>query len=103
MPIIKYKTGCGADKIEQVEVLRETNVSVFLPVNARSLAGAKGVDERRDAKRSTYAQYHDTWEDAKAYLMAKAEGEVVAARRRLEQANSKLGNIKGMKPPKEAQ
>lgn len=100
MSIMKFKTGYSADKIEEVEVLRETEQSVFLRVNSSSLAGRKGTNERRDAKRSTYVQYHDTWADAHAFLVGKAQRDVESLRSRLEQAKGRLGQIKGMKPPK---
>lgn len=102
MSIVKFKTSFSADKIEEIEVVRETEQSVFLPVNGRSLAGKKGVNERRDAKRSTYVQYHDTWADAHAFLVGKAQREVESLRSRLEQAKGKLGQIKGMKPSERA-
>ncbi|MGZ3351739.1 MAG: hypothetical protein ACXU89_22660 [Xanthobacteraceae bacterium] len=102
MSIVKFKTSFSADKIEEIEVVRETEQSVFLPVNARFLAGKKGVNERRDAKRSTYVQYHDTWADAHAFLVGKAQREVESLRSRLEQAKGKLGQIKGMKPSERA-
>lgn len=95
LPLVKFKTGYSADKIERVEVLRETAQCVYLPSHCHRKT------ERRDAKRSEYTQYHDTWAEAHTYLMQRAETAVIAARRSLELANTKLGNIKGMKPPKE--
>ena len=95
LPLVKFKTGYSADNIERVEVLRETAQCVYLPSHC------PGKTERRDAKRSEYTQYHDTWAEARAYLMQKAQTAVIAARRNLELANARLGNIKGMKPPKE--
>jgi hypothetical protein len=98
--IVKYKTGWGDNKIERVEVLRETEASVYLARNSRVWSkDEKG--ERREAKNSEFAQYHDTWEAAKSYLLAKAENELTKARRMLQRAQDKLGNIKGMKPPKD--
>jgi hypothetical protein len=96
--LIKFRTGYGADRIERVEVLRETSACVYLPRNA-TRGNPKG--EQREAKLSEFAQYHDTWNAAHAYLIRKAEGDVDMARGRLEVARGKLGNIKGMKPPKE--
>ena len=97
LPLVKFKTGFdfGVDKIRRVEVLRETGQFVYLPSHS------PGKTERRDAKRSEYTQYHNTWAEAHTYLVQRAETAVIAARRSLELANAKLGNIKGMKPPKE--
>lgn len=90
--ITKYVTGYTADKIKQVEVIRETEAFVYLP-------GYQGGKERREAKVSKYDQYHDSWNEAHQYLTGKAQEEVDAIRRRLEQAKGKLGNIKGLKNP----
>jgi hypothetical protein len=97
MGIVKFKTGFTREPIERVEVLRETKASVYVPTNGFQ---PKGEKERREAKMTEYAQYHDTWEAAHEFLMVRAQAEVAKARRSLELANSKLGNIKGMKPPK---
>lgn len=91
--MIKHKTGYGL-RIEEVEIVRETAASVFY-----SWHDWNGkVAERKAAKRSDYACYHDSWSGAHSYLLAKAEAKVAAARRALESANGELGNIKGMKP-----
>jgi hypothetical protein len=96
--LVKFRTGNAlfGDRIEKVAVIRETKAFVYLP-------GRKGGTERRDGKRTEWTQYHDTWADAHAYLVETAEAKVVDARRRLEKAKGELGNIKGMKPPKESE
>jgi hypothetical protein len=96
--LVKFKTDYSGKTIERVEVIRETAASVYVAKNS-VFGNAKG--ERRDAKRSEYAQYHDTWADAHAYLMERAEERVTDARNRLQQASGHLGNIKGMKQPEE--
>jgi hypothetical protein len=93
--LVKFKTDYSAKTIEPVDVTRETSACVYLPSSFRS------AGERREAKVSDYAQYHNSWGDAHAYLLQKAAEKVAEARRSLELANAKLGNIKGMKPPKE--
>lgn len=85
--IVKYKTRW--DKIEPVEVERETEGSVW-------------VDGRRTAKTSTWASYFDSWAEAHARLVLEQEEAVASLRRQLESANGKLGQIRGMKPPKES-
>lgn len=57
--------------------------------------------ELRSTRYSSYVCYHDSWESAHAYLITQAEGVVSSARRSLEIAYGKLGNIKGMKKPSE--
>lgn len=79
---VKY----GTAEVYPVEVDRETGSSVW-------------VGGRRRAKRSDHESYFDTWEEARNYVLIKAQVRVDAARRHLEREKSDLGNIKGMKPP----
>lgn len=76
------------DQIKAYEVEKRTELSVW-------------IDGRRRAIESAGDSYHDTWEAAQQRLIRECEQEVAGARRRLERANSKLGNVKGLKPPKE--
>jgi len=81
----KYRTGgWGKNLIEQVEVEKETEASVWI----------KG---RRNAKRTEYYNYFDTWDEAKLYLLTVAEAKVAAIRLNLERANGELGNINGLR------
>lgn len=87
--MIKYRTGGTywlRAKIEEVEIEKETESSVW-------------VKGRRNIKFSRLEVYHDTWEKAHAYLLRIAEEQTAQARRRLEEANGALGNVKGMKKP----
>lgn len=83
--IKKYLTGGWRhDLIGVVEIERETESSVW-------------IDGRRSAKISRYEVYHDSWDQAKEYLMIKAERGLDSARRRLETAQGHYGNVKGLK------
>ena len=90
----KYMTGNTTwrveAKIEEVEVLRETESSVW-------------VKGRRLQKVTEWNVYHDTWDEAHSYLLEKAKGKVEYARRQLEEHKSYLGNVKGMKNPESAE
>lgn len=88
----KYKAGhyCR-EKIEEVEVIRETAACVYV----HGWAGR----ESRFAKRSDFGNYFDTWEEAHQYLIDKAQKEVDGYRINLERAKGDLGNIKGLKKP----
>lgn len=72
--------------IELVEIERETESSVW-------------IGGRRNSKISDYHCYFDSFDEAKAHLLEKADEKVIGARRSLELANSHLGNIKGLKEP----
>ena len=90
--MIKYRTS-GTTNIEKVEVLRETKSQVVFPSN---LGNRK---ERRENKISTWINYFDTWEEAKAHLLKISERKLIRARISLEQANGVHGNIKGLRNP----
>ena len=89
--MLKYKT--KFEKIEAVEILRETEHQVVLPPTHTN------GKERREQKRCYWYAWHDSWDDAHAYLVAKAQADVDSLRLQLARANGKLGNIKGMKKP----
>jgi hypothetical protein len=94
MSIIKYRT-FSTNSIERIEVLRETEQSVFLPSTLT-------CGERRESKIGSYWSYHDSWEAALAYLISEAEKKVRTSQLRLNAAKGALNQLKGMKPPKEA-
>lgn len=84
--MIKYRTRW--DKIEAVEVVKETEKQVVAVLNGR---------EQREAKKSTYQNYHDTWGEAKQFLVDEAQRKCEGLRKQLERANGELGKIKSMK------
>lgn len=91
--IVKYKVSSKSynPRIEKVEIVRETAQCVFLPP-------FRGTgSERREAKSSDYADYFDSFEDAKSFLVTLWEFKVNSARLKLEQDKGTLGNIKVMK------
>lgn len=93
-----YKTGRWNNKpIEKLEVVKETakTITILEP----SWDGKK-FSETRYNKDARY-QFHETWSAAHEHLMNEAQVAVISARRTLELANAKLGNIKGMKEPTE--
>lgn len=88
----KYKAvhASWRPEIKAVEIERETEHTVTL------------LDGRRENKVTTWDKYFDSWSEAHAFLMAKAEEKVEAAREKLQRARDVLGNIKGMKKPEGA-
>jgi len=71
-------------KIREVEIEKETEKSVWINGN-------------RSAKRSEWANYYDTWEDAHKALLFQQESYINNLRKRLEISKGVLGNIKGMR------
>lgn len=88
--MIKYRT--RFEKIEALEVDRETEHMVFLPAQG-------GSRPRQEHKVSDWSNWHDSWDAAHAFLVAQAERNVEALRMNLAQAKGRLGQIRGMKPP----
>lgn len=83
--ITKFLTSYDA-RITPIEVDQETEKSVWI----------KG---RRRSKEGGYVRFHDSWDDAHAFLLDREQKNVEAIRRQLDCANGKLGNVKGMKKP----
>ena len=71
--------------IKIVEVEKETGASVW-------------VKGRRNAKRSSYENYFDTWREAHDCLREDAERNLSRAKKSLEQARSRLEVVKQIKP-----
>ena len=86
--MIKYRT--YFDKIETVKVVRETAASVYV--------GEK-MGGRREAKRSSFYNDFDSWQEAHAFLVSGAESYVEELRMNLERAKGRLGQIRAMKQP----
>lgn len=88
--LIKFKAtpswGFVAD-IKAVEVERETGASVWIRGRRENKHTAGGIC------------YFDTWEEAKSALIDSRQSDVDQCRRALELANSRLGNVRGMKKP----
>lgn len=86
--MIKYKARinkrfCCKDEIEEVEIDKETDKSVWI----------NGV---RNAKRTEWANYYDTWEDAHNDLMRHQQRHVESLYRQFQASDKMLIKIKGM-------
>jgi len=86
----KYKAriynrwGCDA-LITEVEVERETEHSVWR-------------NGKREAKRSEYVNYYDSWYDAHHALLSHQLNYIDSIRKRLDSAKARLVEIEGMSP-----
>ena len=81
--MIKYAT--KFNRVEKVEVAGETEHFVKL------------LNGRKEAKKTDWSSYFDSFDDAKSFLLDKAQKRVDSLRRQLETANGELGQIKGIK------
>jgi hypothetical protein len=82
----KFRASRFGAKVAEVDVERETESSVW-------------IDGSRTSKRSVHENYFDSWEEARDYLLTMAENDLMSARRKLELAQGRVGNIRGMKKP----
>ena len=88
--MIKYRT--TGTKIEAIEIIRDTPKQVVLKQQYPSLISR----ERREAKRSDFINWFDTWEEAKEFLVVKAQNEVELAERILETAKERLTKVSSL-------
>lgn len=88
--MIKYKTTKLYVEIHLVEVSRETALSVWVKTKH---------GESRQQKSSDWRVFHDTWQQAKDYLVARETQRVEGLRLQLERAKRALGNAKGLREP----
>ena len=78
---IKYLTSGGA--IKEIQVEKETDFTVWFDGTSIRI---NTIENR----------LWGTWGEAYAYILADAEQDLISARLRLQRAQSKLGNIKGL-------
>lgn len=102
MSTIKWRTGMSClakEGIEPVACVKETKC--YLWIKHKDWNGHESG--QRCSKDSFWTQFHNTWEEAHAYLLSKAQAKVDSARRRLDSAQSHLNRIQDLrKPPEDA-
>ena len=88
----KYLAWACIEQIEPVEIVRETNSSVFIACDAAWAAG--GV--RREAKRSEGRGYFDTWEDARQFMLSELSAEIATKTRQIAEWERRCKKIEEM-------
>lgn len=89
MSTFKYLVeGSRSDRIRKVEVVKETEKTVTIMER-----GWGKPSERKLVRPDVF----DTFDQAKSFMIEKAEEEVQSIRRMLEQQNGRLGNLRGLK------
>lgn len=91
MSIVKWKTGGSRVLIARVECSRETESSVFF---------FAWNGERREAKKSSYHIYHDSWSSARDYLLEREKRNEQSARDKVERALRQIELLNSMAEPK---
>lgn len=88
--MIKYKTSGITARIVPIEVLRETDNSVYLPY---------GPGEKLQAKRSERGSYHDTWRGAQRHLIHRVQNKIDILDEQKRSLQRRIREISGMKQP----
>ena len=87
----RYRTVRVDNSIECCEVERETrDFVVFKSSYGRT---------KRELKRGYYQRWHETWAEARAYLMGRAKDRITAARTHLDAAHRDLAQVEAMTEP----
>jgi hypothetical protein len=90
---VKYEVKTfGKDRIVQVKCVKETEKTLW--VETENWRGRKNVSMRRKDP-----DFYDTWEEAHAELLKRAEANLNHARLALQRAQGEYGNVKGMANP----
>lgn len=83
-----YKTGGWKSLIEEVEVVRANEKSVWIMSNWRGQN-----KEERSARETNYSRYFDTKEEAKAFLTERCNKTIESAKRTIARAEDELKSI----------
>ncbi len=92
--LTKFKTEKYSTKITQVACQKETSAYVYVAVGGYCHTGFC-----RQARRSGYDNYHNTWEEARDFLLERARQRVRVIKEELHKAQSELGQIESLTPP----
>jgi hypothetical protein len=90
--MIKYRSWPSIPEIKAVEILRETDESVFF---ASPHAPNNG---RREAKQSEAFAYFDTFEEARQFAVTRLEDRIATLIAALDREQKKLQKIQELKP-----
>ena len=91
--MIRYKVSKYRIDIEPLEVVRETEKSVYIQ---------QGRGLSRQAKETAYDQWFTTWQDAYNFLVKRTESKIEYLKGRLEDTEDNLTEILNMEKPAEA-
>ena len=99
--MIKYRTGIFVKLIEPVEVIKETPKMVTILVRGEnSTSGEYWSREYKYLKHSDYIQFHDSWREAKEFLVSKANQKIDGHRTAIAVAEAKIQAIEALEEPK---
>ena len=95
-----YRTGgYGDNLIVRVEVVKETEkqITALIPYDSWTIPGKeKKFREQREAKRSNYQNYFDTFTEAKAFLMSQCDGQIASYQSSLDSIKARKQKINNL-------
>jgi hypothetical protein len=94
-PIIKWRAS-GNIYIQRVEIERETAALVWVLTD---YDGKRMSRARRERKITTYHSCHDTWQEARDFLLKKAQQRLEACNRSVKQAMHHVDLFNRLTPP----
>jgi hypothetical protein len=98
---IRWKTDDYLATIEPIECVRESEEYVWVLKHAPEMAGGK-TEERKYPKCGAIRNYHDTWNKASAFLIARIGGDLEDAREQADLLQAKYETVVRMRKPDDA-
>jgi len=96
-----YRAHTHNVEIARYELVSKTEKTATYIVLVRSYQGTGRHEVRRSLLRSNHDKFHDTWDDARAYLVQRVTRDIEAALDRLNAANATLAKVVALTEPKE--
>lgn len=92
----KYETGGYGEFIRPVEVVKETDKSIWVE---RDTGLKSPRTETRVMRKGGDYKWHGTWEDAQKYLIARQRELIEAIWKQMNMAEKRLGELSRLRPP----
>ncbi len=89
--MIKYEVSKYSDEIKSVEVVKETDKTVWVKTD---WFGKESI--RQNRKDSYYTKLFDSWDEAKNYMIISSERVIESYKRNMDDEIKRLNKIKSM-------
>lgn len=97
-PIIMWRV--QGNDIQRVECKSVTPKTVLLLTNA--WGGGRLKKPRREARRSTWQTYHESWDEARDYLLRQALFRRDSLQVQTDHAENEVRTLQALQPPEDA-
>ena len=96
-PIIKWRTSWNTT-IRRVEIERETAAIVWVLTGDSGRRMSRAI---RNKKFTDHHWFHDTWEEARAFLLVRAKRRLEQAKKEVQWYQDNIGVLNDLTPPQE--